>query len=259
MNTEEYTKLDQIDRRHWFYSGKRAIVRSWIDRHLTLQLDDQLIDAGCGTGTFLEEMASTCRVLGLDDHFESIAIAGPRLAAVGGGILQTSLEHVDLPDGCATVVTLLDVLEHVDDDAAILREMIRLVRPGGLVVITVPALQCLWSDWDVALHHRRRYHRPELRRLCTDPGVEILHCAYFNSLALPAVAAVRAFRKLRAVGPGTQRAEDRIPNSALNRLLYHSMVVPARWSWFQPPAGVSLLAVLRRRPATESVVADIAH
>lgn len=246
MNTEEYAKLDRFDRTHWFYRGKRAVVRHWIGRYLSLGPDDLLIDAGCGTGTFLEEMAGTCRVLGLDDHAESVAIAGPRLAAAGGRLLQTSLERVDLEDGCAAALTLLDVLEHIDDDAAVLREMIRLVRPGGVLAITVPALRCLWSDWDVALHHRRRYRRSELLRLCRQPGVETLHCAYFNTAALPAIAAVRSWRKVRPPRPGAARAEDRVPGALVNRLLYHAMVVPARWGWFRPPAGVSLLAILRR-------------
>jgi SAM-dependent methyltransferase len=254
MNSEEYTKLDQIDRRHWFYRGKRAVVRSWIARHLVLRPDDLVIDAGCGTGTFLAEMAGTCKVLGLDDHAESIALAGPRLAAVGGGVLQTTLDRVDLPDGCGAVVTLMDVLEHVDDDAGVLQEMARLVRPGGLVVITVPALRWLWSDWDVSLHHRRRYHRSDLKRVIAASGLDNLHCAYFNTAALPAIGLVRAWRKLRPPKPGKERAEDRVPNRLVNWLLYQMMVIPARWGCLRPPAGVSLLAVLRK-PAVPAAVA----
>src|SRR5215210_3389619 len=183
MNPEEYEKLDRLDRVHWFYRGKRAIVRHWIGRHLELGPDDLLIDAGMGTGTWLVEMSRRCRVLGLDDH-ESLAVAGPRLRAVGGDSLKTTLERVDLPDGCAAVVTLMDVLEHLDDDAAALREIIRLTRPGGLLVLTVPALRWLWSDWDVGLHHRRRYHRADLLDLVRRPGVEVLRCSYINTASL---------------------------------------------------------------------------
>ena len=221
-------------------------MRHWIARHLTLRPDDLLIDGGCGTGAFLEEMSPTCRVLGLDAYDESVALARPRLRAVGGDVLQTELDRVDLPDGCAAVVTLLDVLEHLDDDRAALREMLRLVRPGGLVVLTVPALRWLWSDWDVALHHRRRYERPDLLRLVRQPGAELLHCAYFNTALLPPIALVRLWRKVRPPRPGAERAEDRIPSGWLNRLLYRVLVAPACWRWFQPPCGVSLLAVLRR-------------
>ncbi|HVS15679.1 MAG TPA: class I SAM-dependent methyltransferase [Thermoanaerobaculia bacterium] len=250
MNPEEYERLAAIDRDHWFYRGKREIVRHWIDRCVELGRDDLLVDAGCGTGTFLVEMAERCRVLGLDDFAESLAIARPRVGAVGGEVLQTGLDRVDLADGCATVVTLLDVLEHLDDDAGALAEMLRLVRPGGIVVITVPALRWLWSDWDEALHHRRRYHRADLRALCGRSGAELLHLAYFNALALPAIAVVRASRRVlraraRDDAERGERMEDRIPPLPLNGLLRVAMVVPARWR-LGPPVGVSLLAVLRR-------------
>lgn len=247
MNTEEYAKLDRLDRRHWFYRGKRATVRHWINRHLPLSADDLLIDAGCGTGTFLMEMSSTCRVLGLDDHEESIALAQPRIEAVGGRVLQTTLDQVNLPDGCASVVTALDVLEHLDDDASAVRELTRLVRPCGLLIVTVPALRWLWSDWDEALHHRRRYSRSELMRLLDTRALRILRCAYFNSAMLLPIAAVRMWRKFRPLRPGDERAEDRVPGPLLNRLLYEAMVKPACWEWFRPPLGVSLLAVARRR------------
>lgn len=246
MNPEEYERLARIDRAHWFYRAKRAIVRHWIDRHLTLAPDDLLIDAGMGTGTWLVEMAPRCRVLGLDDHEESLALARPQVEAAGGRVMKTGLNQVGLPDGCAAVVTLMDVFEHLDDDAGALAEMIRLTRPGGLVVVTVPALKWLWSDWDVALHHRRRYSRTELKDLVTRPGVQVLRLAFFNTWLLPPIALVRAWRKLRPPTAGAERAEDRVPPHAVNALLEWLTSAPARWQAFRPPLGVSLLAVLRR-------------
>jgi SAM-dependent methyltransferase len=252
MNPEEYRRLDRIDREHWFYRGKRAIVRHWIERSIKLRPEDLLVDAGMGTGSWLVEMSGQCRVLGLDDHDESIALARPRLEAVGGQILKTGLNHVDLPDACATVVTMMDVLEHLDDDRGALAEMIRLTRPGGLLVITVPALGWLWSDWDVGLHHRRRYYRNQLMRLLQQPGLELLRCAYFNSAMLLPIAVVRAWRRLRPPAPGAERAEDRVPGPLVNSLLYRLLVAPACWKWFRPPLGVSLLGVLRRTPPAAS-------
>src|SRR5262249_37720887 len=149
-------------------------VRHWIERSLKLGPDDLLIDGGCGTGSWLVEMSKVCRVLGLDASAESIRLARPRLEAVGGAVLQTELDHGEAADGCAPGGPLLDVLEPLDADDAALAEMIRLVRPGGLVVITVPALRWLWSDWDVSLHHRRRYERRDLLRLVRRPDVEVL-------------------------------------------------------------------------------------
>ena len=252
MNTEEYANLHRLDREHWFYRGKRAIVRHWIERYLRLERNDLLIDAGCGTGTWLEEMGQACQVIGLDDHAESIALARPRVEALGGQVLQTALDRVDLPDGSAAVVTALDVLEHLDDDGSALRELVRLTRPGGLVVITVPALRWLWSDWDVSLHHRRRYHRPDLLRLFRGVDVEVLRCGYFNSAVLLPITLVRTWRKIRPLRPGELRAEDRMPGKFANTLLYQAMVRPACWGWFRAPVGVSLLAVLRRNESVPS-------
>jgi len=246
MNPDEYDKLARIDATHWFYSGKRIVVRHWISRYIRLEPEDVLIDAGAGTGTLLVEMARYCRVIGLDNFEESLNIALPRIQAVGGKIIKTSLAKVDLPDSCARVVTLLDVLEHLDDDQGALREMVRLTRPQGLLILTVPALKMLWSDWDVALHHRRRYTRSEFLRLVDLPGVELLHCAYVNSLLFPPIALVRVFRRFFPRPPGAARAEDKIPPAWLNSLLRQLFVRPACWGWFHPPVGVSLLAVLRR-------------
>lgn len=247
MNSDEYAKLERIDKEHWFYRGKRAIIRHWMNRYLELKKDDVFLDAGCGTGTLAQEMTEVCRVIGLDDHEESLELTRPKIEAAGGRVLETGLEKVDLEDGCAAVVVLSDVLEHIDDDAAALREMARLVRPGGLILITVPALMLLWSDWDEALHHRRRYTKPGLMKLFDQPGMEILRCTYTNTFLLPAILLVRMWRKLFPPRPGADRAEDKIPPRFLNSLLFQILVKPACWGWFPPPAGVSLLAVLRKQ------------
>ncbi|MEI8138715.1 MAG: class I SAM-dependent methyltransferase [bacterium] len=246
MNPEEYKRLRQIDEKHWFYRGKRDIVRYWIDRFVKLLPDDLLIDAGAGTGTWAVEMAACCRVIAIDDHDESLVLAGPRVEAAGGQVMKSDLHAVDLPSGAATVVTLMDVLEHVDDDEGALREMIRLVRPGGIIVITVPALPWMWSDWDEAVHHRRRYYRSRLLRLVEQPGVRILRCAYFNTAMLLPIALVRWYRRLRPAKDGANRGEDVIPQETLNRVLHNLLVYPACCRFFPAPIGVSLLAVLMR-------------
>ena len=251
MNSQEYAKLDSIEKQHWFYHGKRDIIRFWLNKYCRLQHDDLYIDAGCGTGIMLLEMSEFCRVQGLDNYDDSLALALPRVVPVGGKVTKTGLNKVALPDRCATVLTLLDVLEHLDDDAGALDEMIRLVRPGGLLLITVPALRWLWSDWDIALHHRRRYHLPQFRTLVNRPGVEVLRCCYINAFALLPIFAARLWRRIFPPPPGVARAEDRVPPDPINRLLYLLFVRPARWSWFRPPFGVSLLAVLRREDADE--------
>lgn len=222
-------------------------MKYWINRYRPLTDSDVLVDAGCGTGTFLVEMSKQCQVIGIDDFEESLALARPRLTAVGGTLIRSRLDNIPLEDGTASVVTALDVLEHLDDDRAAVAELTRILRPGGLLVVTVPALKMLWSDWDVSLHHRRRYHLAQLQQQLRHSDLELLRCAYFNSMALLPVMLVRAWRKLSPPQPGTARAEDRLPRRWMNAVLYHSMVQPACWNWFYPPAGVSLLGICRKR------------
>lgn len=248
MNPEEYAKLERLDGTHWFYVGKRKIVRHWIERYLKLETDDLLVDAGMGTGTWLVEMSSQCRVLGIDDYQESLDIAIPRIEKVHGTVLKSKLDHVELPDGVARVVTMMDVIEHLDDDEAAVKEMTRITAPGGLIVITVPALMSLWSDWDVILHHRRRYDMQKLKALFDPNELEILHCAYFNFMVLPLIWVVRFCRRFVPVRPGRQRAEDRIPPWPFNAILKSIMVWTGCQAWCRPPFGVSLIAVLRRKP-----------
>lgn len=95
MTSTEYKNLSRVDREHWFYCGKREIVRHWINRFTQLGPDDLLIDAGMGTGTWLVEMSAHCRVMGIDDHEESLALATPRVNAVGGRVLKASLTQVE--------------------------------------------------------------------------------------------------------------------------------------------------------------------
>lgn len=244
MNPSEYERLERIDRQHWFYSGKRAIVRHWLSRYVKLSPGDLLVDAGMGTGIWLEEMAARCRAVGVDDHAESLRLARPR-ATNATGLLQARVDRLPLAGGCARAVTALDVVEHLEDDRAAIREMLRILRPDGVLALTVPALEWLWSDWDKTLHHYRRYSRKALRRAIEEAGGKILHCRAFNFAALPAIALTRGLRRFLPARPEQQRLEDRLPPEWLNRLLYELLVRPACWRTFDPVWGVSLLVLVQ--------------
>ena len=154
-----------------------------------------------------------------------------------------------LDDRSVDVLTALDVIEHVEHDRKALAEFSRVVKPGGLVVITVPALMSLWSDWDVALHHFRRYTRRSLLDVIPAGDFEIVRCHYVNVAALPLVVLVRKFRALKqALGSKSQaRSEDQIPPAPLNALLKWSFVALGCQQLISFPAGVGLLALLRRK------------
>jgi 2-polyprenyl-3-methyl-5-hydroxy-6-metoxy-1,4-benzoquinol methylase len=161
------------------------------------------------------------------------------------GVIQASAE--DLLDRSANVdaVLLLDVIEHIDDDVGVLRTVSQLVRPGGRVLITVPAHPWMWSAHDVVNQHRRRYTRKALRMAIVESGLELTELRYFNSILFPLVVAGKvASRVARSesahVTPGKRLG---IGNAMLARMFAAERhLIP----YAALPFGVSLMAVARR-------------
>jgi len=248
MEPEEYEKLARVEREHWFYRGKREIVRYWIRQTLPLQADSLLVDCGAGTGLFAREMTKDCRVLATDDHEDSLRLLRERLGP--DRVLNASCVELPLPNATVDCLTALDVLEHVADDRSAVAEFARVLKPGGVAVVTVPAMQLLWSDWDRVLHHFRRYDRPALQILFDPVHFEILHLNYINVLALPAILLTRKLRVLFPTRKSGGRLEEFIPPSILNGFLRQSFVSLACQRFLRFPAGVGLLAVARRRDSS---------
>jgi SAM-dependent methyltransferase len=249
MNSAEYANMDAVERDHWYYAGKRKIVRGWLQRCGPPRSDQLLLDCGAGTGRFAREMEPLCRVLVLDDHEEALRLLRSRFRPEQ--ILSLAGDQVPLPAGALDYVTALDVLEHVPDDAAVVRGFHRLLKPGALAVVTVPASMALWSDWDEALHHYRRYHRAQLGALFPAEEWEILYLNYTNVVIYPAVWLVRKWRRLTArrsaaAADGGIRTEDKLPPAWLNRML-EAIFVGLATVRVPFPFGVSLLLVARRR------------
>jgi 2-polyprenyl-3-methyl-5-hydroxy-6-metoxy-1,4-benzoquinol methylase len=244
MDTAEYANLARVEREHWYYAGKREVVRYWLERAGPPRPEQTLLDCGAGTGLFAAEMAGRCRVLVLDDHEEALRLLRERFGPEQ--VLRLESGRVPQPAASVDYVTALDVLEHVRDDAAAVAELARVLKPGGVAVVTAPAGLALWSDWDVALHHYRRYGRAQLRGLFPEKDWEIVHLNHTNVLVYPAVWVVRKWRGRRGAGERGVRPEDRLLPRWLNALLRVVFVGMARWR-VPLPFGVSLLLVARRR------------
>ncbi|HYC73098.1 MAG TPA: class I SAM-dependent methyltransferase [Opitutaceae bacterium] len=244
MNADEYANMERMEGAHWYYSGKRIFSREWLRRVRPPRTADTLLDCGAGTGRFAKEMEADCRVLVLDDHEEALRILRTKFRPEQ--ILSLAGDRVPLPDGSLQYVTALDVLEHTPDDRAVVDGFHRLLEPGGVALVTVPASMALWSDWDEVLHHFRRYSRPQLKALFPPEKWEVLHVNYTNVAVYPAVWLVRRWRKWFPRRDGAARSEDRMPAPPVNALLRWLFVQPAYWR-VPFPFGVSLLLVARRR------------
>jgi SAM-dependent methyltransferase len=240
MKAEEYRNLERVEGEHWYYSGKREIVEYWIRRSGPLCGEHLLVDVGAGTGAFAASMQEFCQVLAVDSHAESLEILRERMGSAC--IREGGLECLPLGDGSADIVTALDVLEHVEDDGRGMQEIWRILKPGGRMVITVPANMWLWSDWDESLGHYRRYSRRGLKNLVGAAGAKVIHENFMNFFALPAVFAARMLRRGQG-NRNSRRAEDVVPPKPVNALLKRLFVWSSVQTTFRWPAGVGLLCV----------------
>ncbi|KXU35874.1 hypothetical protein AXK11_04890 [Cephaloticoccus primus] len=246
MEVNEYANMERTEKTHWYNVAKREFVRRWIFKIRPPKKDDVLLDCGAGTGLFAAEMEAHCRVLVLDDHEPALELLHKRFRPEQ--VIALTSPEVPLPDASIDYLTALDVVEHIEDDLSAVRSFHRLLKPDGIAVITVPASMLLWSDWDVSLHHFRRYNRRSLLALFPDSNWEILHINYTNTLAfIPAllVRKLRLDRKPTKV-EGGDRAEYRIPPRWLNALLKWIFVTTSMWR-IPNLFGVSLLLVARKK------------
>lgn len=190
MRPDEYRKLAAIEDRMWYFRALHRRRAAELARRLPAG-PARVLDAGCGTGGFIRAMQArhpAWRVTGVDLSPLAVALARER---TGAEIAEAPLTALPFADGAFDAVTTGDVLYHVADVAAALRECVRCLRPGGVVVANEPAYRWLWSYHDEATEARHRFTRGELAALFTAAGLEVRFASYANLLVLPLVVARR--------------------------------------------------------------------
>lgn len=239
---QQYGELEQW---HWWFRGRQRILEGVIRRALTGREDLAIASLGCGPAEGLRWLEPFVqphgRVIGVDMDPLHARRLSPNVEYVTG-----SLEALPLASGSFDAVLALDVLEHLDDDRAGLCEAARLVKPNGLLLVTVPALPSLWGGQDVVSQHRRRYTRKTLQQIFLGANLPLPQMTYFNTFLLPPVAAIRWAR--RALGLAERARSDFEDNhpGVINDVLSSILKAEARLVRHTTlPIGVSLLATLR--------------
>ena len=195
----EYPQLKlmyELEDSYWWFVARRALVRDLIVRH-TAGSNLKILDAGAGTGALMDSLADLGEVWGCDISPEALGFCRKRGLS---RLVQCSIEQMEFADASFDVVTSLDVIEHVEDDQRAVGEMYRVLRPGGVAVVTVPALKFLWSPHDEVLHHLRRYHRGPLRRMLRAAGFEELRLTYLVSFLMPLMVVQRWWLRITSRG-----------------------------------------------------------
>jgi SAM-dependent methyltransferase len=237
MNPEEYAQLFRLGENHWWFVGTRDILFSSAQ---TISLKERpILDAGCGSGLMMKRFAETGPIFGIDYNIGALA----HCRSLGiSRLCQADAGKLPFKSGVFGLLIAADLLEHCEDDEAVLREAFRVTAPQGSLLVSAPAHEGLWSIHDVALHHKRRYSKNGLLRKVESAGFKVKRISHFNTLLFGPVALARlTLGKLRKAS-----AEYRIKYHEdlrmVNQLLLGAMRVE-RWLLRRCdlPFGLSLL------------------
>lgn len=235
-----YAQLYALEDSHWWFRGRRAVIWALLGG-VELPAGAKLLDAGCGTGRNLIEYGALAEGAGVDPSSHAVAFCHQRGLR---SVTQAGLEALPYEDESFSLILALDVIEHIEQDELALRELRRVVRPDGRLLITVPAYQWLWSHHDETHHHHRRYTLPRLRAVVARAGWRPERATYFNSLLLPPIAAARELSGRRRSGRNgnSKRSDYDMSPAPLNRLLEMPMRAEAKAiaKGFSFAAGVSI-------------------
>ena len=195
MNREEYARMYEAEETQWWYAGMRAISLALLAPAMAGRgASARILDAGCGTGNNLRHLSRHGRAVGVDLSDDALRFCRQR----GVAAAKASLLRLPFPDCSFDCVTSFDVLYHrwIADDGAAVAELARVLRPGGVLLVRVPALRALWGAHDEAVHSRHRYTRREVRSLLEGAGLEVVKASYGNTLLFPLVAARRTLDRV---------------------------------------------------------------
>jgi SAM-dependent methyltransferase len=243
MNDELYESFEQLEAEHWWFEGRRSILRAILKKHLAPSMNRHILDVGSGTGGMFELLSEFGTVQGAEWSADARERSHRRFP-------HFQVSECDLPNGLPVgsfdVLTCFDVLEHLDQPVQSLLAMRERLKPNGQLIITVPALEFLWSHHDEVTQHRRRYSKSVFESHLAEGGFHIDAISFFNSALLAPIAAARLFEKIRPKNPAAHSDLARTPwllNQALKLLFSSERFVLARTVL---PAGVSLVAVCHR-------------
>ena len=255
MKSDFYEEYFHHENTHWWFRWRFDLIGDVVGSLTRGKSDVKILDAGCGTGQMTKLLEGYGDAVGLDLAPEAINYAKIRGVK---NLVQGSITEPPFEPGSFDLVVSLDVIEHVDNDMQILAGLLDIVRPGGHLVVTVPAFQMLWSEHDEINHHKRRYRVPQLRHLVQEAGFEVTRITYCNTTLYLPVLALRkgkAFlRKLRGASSTPNPESDLVFYPKLvNEALYQVMRLENRIMRGRDlPFGVSIL-VVAQRPASDVV------
>ena len=245
MNHEEYEVMYRVEDHHWWYLGMERISCSLLERALPPEREARslkILDAGCGTGAVMKYLARYGEVTGLDLSAEALKFSRRRGHS---RLVQASVLQVPFASGSFDVLVSFDVISEVAvGEGQAMREFARLLRPGGIMLLRVPAYAWLRGQHDVAVNLARRYSRGEIIAKLQASGLTPLHTSYANTFLFPVAAAKRWSERFLP----EQRGSDLILSTgAVNGILRSILSAEAPMiSSIGLPFGLTVAALARK-------------
>lgn len=246
MNDDLLSKFNEVEKFHWWWAGRQVLIKDL----LLPEKPKAILDIGCGTGetlSFIKTVFPKAKLYGVDASSQAAKYTKNR----GHSAKVADALHLPFPDGKFDAVLLLDVIEHVKNDIAVIKEAKRVLKLGGVIVITVPALQLIWSAHDINQGHFRRYTRRRLRFLAEKNKMKIRFLSYFNFLLSGAIIPIRLishFSPLSRLGEYDSRLNYRLAyNKSINTILKFLFIVEIRLlRLISYPWGVSVAVKMEK-------------
>ncbi len=242
-----YLQMAEIQNKHWWYCARRTILNTLISA-LPLKKDAEILEIGCGTGVNIKMLQAYGTVSGLEPY----PYARETAAKLTGCDIRDGLLPDQIPfSGTFDLIGAFDVIEHIHEDESSLIKIHQSLSPQGYAVFTVPAFRFLWSEHDVANHHKRRYTRKEFLNILQRSGYDVKFISYYNTILFPLVAVVRVIKKISPQTKTQAKADLKMPrHSFVNRILTWIFAIERYWLMhFTFPFGVSIIAICQKKSA----------
>ncbi len=249
MKKEYEAQYQSVEENHWWILGRRQLVRKLVLQSNTNRTC-RILEIGCSGGPLIQQLHTdgyAC-VTGIDISAEAIALSQQR------GLKDAQVmdaQQLSFPDESFDVITASDVLEHIEHAPRALSEWHRALRPGGTLIVFVPAFMFLWTEHDDANRHFRRYRKTELNRLLAHSGFVVTRSSYWNFFLFFPIALIRLLKKLLPVSSTVEHGDMNEPPKFLNRFLFALLrwenrlfCLGVNWPW-----GVSVMAIARKKDA----------
>lgn len=248
MNDNLLKKLNEVEKSHWWWSGRRELLKLIFSR----KKPKRILDIGCGTGetlSYLKVLFPSCELYGVDLSLLAVRFSKERSHK---NIYHANATKLSFKENFFDAVLFLDVLEHVNNHQKAIKEAKRVVKNGGMIIITSPALPFIWSNYDVSASHKRRYTKKEIKILAKKAGLKIAFISYFNfflSLPIIIVRLLSRFKALNQISSYDNKLnfgiiDNRLVNSVLKSIFIKEIQT---LKLIKYPFGISIVATLVKK------------